>query len=255
MSFGFIITRHVNSEKTNKYWNQNVKLIRSHYPFKQIIIIDDNSNEDFIKSDFEYQNVTIIQSEYHGRGELLPFIYFLRYKWFENAIIIHDSVFIHERIPFEKFNIPVLPLWHYRYDKENLENLLRIANSLTQNMVLKKNLTNNDIPLGLNITNNNFKLCFGSQCYINLQFLEKLESKYTITNLVNVITCRSDRCGLERIMGMLFCMEYPDIKKINSLLGNIHKHYNAFLYYYDEYYFDFQNKRIPHKIVKVWTGR
>ena len=61
MSFGFIISRHVNSEKTNKYWNQNVKLIRSHYPFKQIIIIDDNSNEEFIKSDFEYQNITIIK--------------------------------------------------------------------------------------------------------------------------------------------------------------------------------------------------
>ena len=27
-NYGFIITRHVNSEKTNKYWNQTVKLIR-----------------------------------------------------------------------------------------------------------------------------------------------------------------------------------------------------------------------------------
>ena len=38
MSFGFIITRHVNSEQTNKYWNHNVKLIRTFYPFKKIII-------------------------------------------------------------------------------------------------------------------------------------------------------------------------------------------------------------------------
>ena len=27
--YGFIITRHVNSDKTNKYWNQCVKLIRT----------------------------------------------------------------------------------------------------------------------------------------------------------------------------------------------------------------------------------
>jgi hypothetical protein len=38
--YGFIITRHVISEKTNKYWNQTVKLIRSIYPLKKIIVID-----------------------------------------------------------------------------------------------------------------------------------------------------------------------------------------------------------------------
>lgn len=256
MSFGFIITRHVNSEKTNKYWNQCVKLIRMHYPFKQIIIIDDNSNEEFIKSDFEYQNLIIIKSEYPGRGELLPFIYFLQYKWFENAIIIHDSVFIHQRIPFENINVSVLPLWHHIYDKEYLDNLLRISNYLTNNSQIKYNLLADDIlPLGLNNAKNNLKLCFGCQCYINLQFLENIENKYRITKLVDAIKCRKDRCGLERIIGLLFCQEYPNIKNINSLFGRIFNHYKAFSYNYDEYYFDFQNKKIPHKFVKVWTGR
>jgi hypothetical protein len=74
MSFGFIITRHVNSEQTNKYWNQAVKLIRRLYPLRQIVIIDDNSDPDFVKADFDYKNLTIIQSEHHKRGELLPFI-------------------------------------------------------------------------------------------------------------------------------------------------------------------------------------
>ena len=50
MSYGFIITRYVNSEKTNRYWNQSVKLIRTYYPYRQIVIIDDNSNYDFVKS-------------------------------------------------------------------------------------------------------------------------------------------------------------------------------------------------------------
>ena len=40
-TYGFIITRHVNSEKTNKYWNKCVKCIRTFYPLKKIIIIDD----------------------------------------------------------------------------------------------------------------------------------------------------------------------------------------------------------------------
>ena len=129
MSFGFIMTRHVSCEKTNKYWNQNVKLLRLLYPLRQIIIIDDNSNPEFVKADYEYKNVKIIISEYPGSGELLPYIYFLRNKWFMNAVILHDSVFLHKRISFNKITEPVLPLWHFKYDKENLPNLLRIARS------------------------------------------------------------------------------------------------------------------------------
>jgi len=258
MSYGFIITRHVNSETTNKYWNQCVKLIRIYYPLKQIIIIDDNSNQDFLKGDYEYQNVTIIQSEYPGRGELLPFIFFLKHKWFENAVILHDSVFIHNRIPFESIMVPVLPLWHHKYDKEYRTNLLRIVTSLTNNSKIKYNINGGDNNLSLLRATKSEPiqiLCFGCQCYINLEFLEKLEKKYTITNLVDVVTCRKDRCGLERIMGLIFCQEFPDLKKTVSLFGSILKHYKGFSYNYDQYIEDFNNKKVPHSFVKVWTGR
>lgn len=258
MSYGFIITRHVNSETTNKYWNQCIKLIRAHYPLKQIIIIDDNSNQNLIKADFEYQNVTIIQSEYPGRGELLPFIYFLKHKWFENAVIIHDSVFIHKRIPFESINVPVLPLWHHGYDKENRINLIRIASRLKDNYKIKYNINGGDKNLSLLGATKTVPiqiLCFGCQCYINLEFLEKIEKKYNITNLVDVITCRTDRCCLERIMGLLFCQEFSDLKNTISLFGDIFKHYKGFSYNYDQYIEHFNNKKVPHSFVKVWTGR
>ena len=55
-NFGFIITRHVNSEKTNRYWNHSVKLLRTFYPDKKIVIIDDNSNQNFVKAEFDYSN-------------------------------------------------------------------------------------------------------------------------------------------------------------------------------------------------------
>jgi hypothetical protein len=56
MSYGFIVLRHVNSALTNEYWNECVKCIRRFYPQKKIVVIDDNSNKDFVKADFEYQN-------------------------------------------------------------------------------------------------------------------------------------------------------------------------------------------------------
>ncbi len=88
-SYGFIITRHVNSEQTNNYWNHSVKLINTFYPNTKIIIIDDNSNQDLVKADFEYPNVQIIQSEFPGRGELLPYYYYIKNKFFDNNKNIH----------------------------------------------------------------------------------------------------------------------------------------------------------------------
>ena len=254
-NYGFIITRHVNSEQTNNYWNQSVKLIRTFYPLRKIIIIDDNSKQEYIKADFDYKNITVIQSEYPGRGELLPYIYYLKYKWFPNAVIIHDSLFIHKRIPFEKFNMPVLPLWHHIYDKENINNLRRISSVLNRNQHLIKKINGNDINiLGLN-NNDKFNLCFGGQTYIKLHFLERIQNKYKLTNLVDVVHNRTDRCGLERILGLLFCEEYPELVKINSLFGDILKQNRAFNYNYDQYKEDLKHKKVIHPFVKVWTGR
>jgi hypothetical protein len=256
-NYGFIITRHVNSEKTNKYWNQAVKLIRTFYPLRQIVVIDDNSNQAFVNADHDYKNLTIIQSEYPQRGELLPYIYYLKYKWFPNAVIIHDSLFIHKRIAFEKFSMPVLPLWHHIYDKENQNNTARIASALSNNSLLfKKIIKKDELVLTLNSTNNdNFNLCFGGQCYIKLGFLELLENKYHISNMVNVIHNRTDRCSLERILGLLFCEEYPKLLTVKSLFGDILRQPRAFSYTYDDYCEDFEQKRAIKPFVKVWTGR
>ena len=60
------MTRHVNSVKTNKYWNNSIRCIRRFYPQKKIIIIDDNSNPEFLKAEYEYINLEIIQSEFCG---------------------------------------------------------------------------------------------------------------------------------------------------------------------------------------------
>lgn len=252
-TYGFIITRYVNSEKTNKYWNQSVKLIRTFYPFRKIVIIDDNSIQGFVKADHPYKNLTVIQSEYPGRGELLPYIYYLKYKWFSNAVIIHDSLFIHKRIPFENLHIPVLSLWHHVYDKENLNNLLRISSVLSNNHKIIKTILGSEF----NVLDSKKKhiLCFGGQCYINLNFLESLENKYKITKLVDVIKTRTDRCSLERILGVLFSTEFYKLEKYKSLFGDILTKKFAFNYTYIHYVNDFRRGIVRQPFVKVWTGR
>lgn len=251
-SYGFIITRHVNSEKTNKYWNQCIKLIRTFYSDNKIVVIDDNSNPIFLKQEHNYTNVIYIQSEYPGRGELLPYIYYLKYKWFPSAVIIHDSLFIHSKIRFELFNTPILPLWHHKYDKENLYNILRIAKNLTNNSTIIKKLSTNDNILGLN---NELNLCFGCQSYIKLNFLVFIDKKYRILNLVYVVRNRKDRCSLERVFGAIFCQEYPKLLKIKSLFGDILTKYRNNLYNFDEYMYDLKFNKLRYPFIKVWTGR
>ena len=100
-----------------------------------------------------------------------------------------------------------------------------------------------------------FNLCFGGQCYINHSFLSNLERKYHISNLVNAITCRTDRCGLERILGLLFNNEFKQLSKIKSFYGDIRSHHLSFGYNFDNYLADFRNNIIHGTLVKVWTGR
>ncbi len=259
--FGFIITRHVNSEKTNYYWNNCVKCIRIFYPDKKIVIIDDNSDKNYVKSFTDYINIEIIESEFPKRGELLPFIYFLKNKYFDNAIILHDSVFFHKRINFEKLNVPVIPLWHFdsKIDPEKkMDNTIRIAAHLNNSLeVIKKLKDTSDILNSLLISRiaDYWDGCFGAQMYISHDFLTLINNKYKLTNLLPAITCRKDRCAFERIIGAIIFAECKELKRTKSLLGSIFT-YCKWGYTYDQYINDiYSKKKVNNIIVKVWTGR
>lgn len=253
-SYGFIITRHVNSEKTNKYWNKCVRCIRTFYPQKKIIIIDDNSNPSFIKADLEYSNIQIIQSEFPGRGELLPYYYYFKNKFFDNAVIIHDSIFFHKRINFERLiGTNVLPIWHFEADKENIGKTINITDKLKNSHQIQKKLSFNDNVLGLK--NHKWYGCFGVQSFINHDFLKYIEKKYNLFNLLTFIKNRQDRCTLERIFGAIFYTENRDsLIKMRSIFGNIFN-YQQWGYTFNDYENDINKQKISKPIVKVFTGR
>jgi hypothetical protein len=255
LSYGFIITRHVKCEKTNKYWNHCVRCIRNYYPFRKIIIIDDNSDEKFVKADFEYKNTTIVQSEFPGRGELLPYYYFYHNKYFDNAVIIHDSVFFHKKVNFDRYlSYPVMRLWHFNSDKENINNTLRIANYLNVSHNFQESLQMNQMNI-LGFNKDVWFGCFGLQCFIKHEFLKNIQNKYNIFNMLTAVHSRIDRCSTERIMGLIFSREFNKPFGTKSVFGDIMK-YEKWGYSYDEYEKDFYiKKRLPKHIVKIWTGR
>ena len=256
---GFIITRHVISRDTNIYWNFAVQSIRRYYKNIPIVVIDDNSNKEYVRSFNNYENVRIIDGQFKGRGELLPYVYLLSHRFFENALIMHDSVFIHRHINFNKLirqNIKALPLWYFNADRENVQRRIQIASKLHNYYLL-----NNDLEL-LDATVNSFRQniwngWFGVQGFINLKFLNYIQQKYRITNLIPVIKTRTDRQCLERILGCIFSREFKvkdkhGIRK--SLLGNIMR-YQRWGYTLNNYIYDLKKNQITVPCVKIWTGR
>lgn len=253
-SFGFIITRHVNSISTNRYWNQSIKLLRKFYPNTKIIIIDDNSKEEFLKDENNMTNIEIVKSEFPGCGELLPYYYFLKNKYFENAIILHDSVFFHKRVNFEVLNgTDIIPIWHFHADRENIPLTLFILRHLKNSNDLQKKISLNDNVIGM--PQIKWYGCFGSQVYINHSFLINIENKYHLSNLCKVIKTRADRCCLERILGCIIYTEKSFSYKSKSLLGDIMLYQKWSGYTFNKYEENLKKGIVPKPIVKVWTGR
>lgn len=261
-TIGFIVTRHVNSERTNKYWNRCISTIRLYYPKHKIILIDDNSNYDFVVKNCDDTNVEYIQSEFPGRGELLPFYYYFHNKWFDKAVIIHDSMFFHNRFPFGQINLPVIPLFHFTSDDENIGNSIRITNALNnKNIVqflLKNNTNNNNYNYKNQVKLLTRKIywngCFGIMCLITHDCLKGLQETFNFLNMIHFIQTKQDRCCLERIFACIIHSQFSYLKAFPSLFGNIFS-YLRFGYSYEEYIEDVKKRNIHRPIIKVWSGR
>ena len=220
---GFIILRHVNSEVTNKYWIECYNCIRKFYNDK-IIIIDDNSDYNYISSDIELVNCDIIKSEIHGAGEILGYYYFHKFHYFEKAIILHDSVFINKYIDFSIFdNEKIKYLWHFTHDWDNEEEELALLN-IFNNLELKKFYYEKD----------NWHGCYGLQSIIEYNFLDSIVKKYDLFILLKYLTNRSIRMNLERIFSVISTYEYNNLKDNPSIYGIIH-HYIHWGYTFENY--------------------
>lgn len=247
MSFGFIITRHVNSRKTNQYWKESYRCIRKFYPTEKIVIIDDNSDPQYLTTDDTLTDTTIIESEYKGRGELLPYYYYAKYGWFEYAIILHDSVFIHKKIELNIENGAYKMLWTFPH----------IFNQPDDERRLLSNLNHANEILSFHNDRNKWTGCFGGMSIISHDFISSIDKKYDLSKLLETITTRYNRCSFERVIACLMTYHYLEYKKAyptyTILFGLIHK--CNWGYTYEQYLADLQTNKITIPFVKVWTGR
>ncbi len=230
-TFGFIILRYVNSEETNKSWIRCYESIRKFYNNK-IVIIDDNSNPLYL-TEIKYINTIVINSEFPKRGELLPYYYYIKNKFFIRAVILHDSMEITNYYDFMNIN--------HTLNYHNYTRLFSFPNNCYQIDIehfkeMCSYIKNNQLIYKYHIANkNNLIGCFGVCYVIDYDFLQDIENKYNISNLVNFIDNRRKRMTLERFFSCLF--EFHRSKTFitpNDLFGNIHKNNNLYIkkYFY-----------------------
>jgi hypothetical protein len=231
-NIGFIVLRHVRDEITNQYWNHCYDCIREYYPEYPIMIVDDNSNYEFIQNRDLYKT-TIIQSEYPGRGELLPYYYYLHHKLFDTAIIIHDSVFVNKHIDFsvDKYKI----MWGFEHYWDQIEDETKMIN-LFNDSELNHFYENKHLWDG----------CFGCMSVITHDYLIEINNKYNMDELLDYVLNRYNRCSFERIIA---CFLQINGGKTETFFGNIHRYCKWGVRFdeKDEY------KHLP--IIKTWSGR
>jgi hypothetical protein len=253
---GFIILRHVNSAKTNEYWKECYRCIRKFYKINKILIIDDNSDSKFLVEDnnttLELTNTTIIQSEFPKRGEFLPYYYYLKHKFCDIAVIIHDSVFIQRPINFYVDEYKML--WHFH------SSMMKDMQSSSKQVEQIRAFNHQGLSYMYEYFYlNKFNGCFGAMSVIRHSYLNEVNNIFKIDKLIPYITSRVSRCAFERVISFLLIYKnygtgfyYKNKNKHQSLLGDIEK-YCRWGITYDEYIKYKEKINLP--VIKIWTGR
>jgi len=246
-SYVFVILRHLRNVRDNDLWISSYNSIRKFYTNK-IIIIDDNSSINTVNG--KLINTEVIQSEFPGAGEILPYYYFLKYKWADRMIFLHDSMFIYR--PFRDSELEDQIKFHWHFSQNEIIDYRKLS--------IFVSFLNNSTELDLFIKNPNskWKGCFGVTSICDLNILENLENKYNIfSRLSLVIKTRKDRESFERFFGIVLFFENI-IDENCSNFGNIMTYPGA----YESNNNNFETavhvlKQTGYNtaIIKVWRGR
>ncbi len=252
-TLGFIMLRHVNKPETNQYWIEAYERIRRLYPDSKIVIIDDHSRVEYIQNPGNLLNCEIVESRLpQGRGEILPFYYYYHNKYFDKAIILHDSIFLQKRM--NDVGVRSIQTVQFLWNIDHVWNVPVNEIALIENTAInnkediKARYRNMDSWLG----------CFGTCCVITHRFLKMIMDKYNMESFTDTIDSREARCSFERIFGLICCMEDPLLRFVPSIYGHIQEYMDRELYYrlrFEEYMKNRGYFEESYPIVKVWSGR
>jgi hypothetical protein len=209
-NIGFIMLRNVFSKEANKFWIESYNSIRRFYPKNSIVIID-VSDEINLIIDKELTNTVILKSRYEGKYDIIPYLYYLENKPFEQAVILKDTIFFTKLHNFDKENRFLFQFEHNWNDETTeIEMIKHINKPLLLSLYFDKTL---------------WRGCFESMSVITHERLQLLHSKYDFYSIYNYIdtdktNSQKRNCAFERIFGIVFNLENGGYK--TTVSGDIH---------------------------------
>jgi len=248
---GFIVTRCVKKSEQNMLYQECYRKIREFYPKLKIVFIDDNSDKSVLQ-EIPMENVEIIQSEYPGVGEFLPYYYLYTRKLFKKAMILQDSMLINSRIPYKGVDNFAM---FYEFIGADGRDFRKDNNTETEELLKATKEPKNLIDY---MNKLEWVGCFGSCMTITYDFLAKVEDKLGIMGWKDIIKTRGQRMGLERAIAIV-CFYVNQGKPYKSIYGDIFDmqavsapfFYGA--YNIDKYKED--KNAIKDNITKIWNSR
>ena len=247
-SYVFVILRHLRTTRDNDLWISSYNSIRKFYTNK-IVIIDDNSSINTV--DGKLANVEVIKSEFNGAGEILPYYYFLKYKWADRMIFLHDSMFINRPFRDTELEGNIKFHWYFNKSKEgDFRKIINYVSMLTNSTELQAFATDPETT---------WFGCFGATSICDLATVQYLEEEYKIfSNLVLAIRTRKDRETFERVFGIVLyyegifnddkCSNYGDILKYPGAFESENNNIETAAHI-------LRQKSYDTAIMKVWRGR
>jgi hypothetical protein len=245
-TIGFIILRYVCNPSTDLYWKECYDSIRNLYPTEPILIVDDNSSTEYL-TEKQLENATIVSSEFPKRGELLLYLYYLKYPIADVVLMLHDSMFITKRIDFST-TTTYSPLWDFDHRWDQPTDEMRMI-QLYNDPVLTRFYGVKQLWNG----------CFGGMTIIRHDFLTYVNTQYDLSKLCNLVVNRYNRQSFERVIGCILQLSQYKKHKLSevdsenaqkTMFGDIHMYCTWECVRFGNRH---QYTHLP--IIKVWTGR
>ena len=207
MTLCILMLRHVKEAHFDKLWIATYESIRKFYPNTHIKIIDNNST---CASSYPVVNCEIIKSQYPESRLYSPFYEFLKMEGYSKAVIIHDGFIFNKYVDFNTIDA-VKFLWHF-----DINNFVKHELEIKQIGAL-----DNNEELFTLYRSNKWLGCLGCLIVIDKDFIDKLESRYKISRLVDIIHNQEDAIAFERVLAVLCYQAYPKLNEAPSIEGNI----------------------------------
>lgn len=216
-TIGFIIPTYVSSEKHYSILKDGIRKIRQYHDWP-IVIINDHSPLDIGSIAHEFPNISIELSYKKGAGELNPYWHYYHHKYFDTAIIMHDSMHLNKKLEkIDKVN-SIQFLRYFVHHKSLWSKILEPQTEYNRNFGIKNhddliihliNITLKDLNQPFhNFCNlmyfqkNKWVGCWGIQSIVTWDFLSQLQEKTNILDFINVIKNRRDRMAMESIFAL-----------------------------------------------------